>query len=689
MSNKAQANAVKRALKSIPSEDRDVCIKVGMALLSFFGKKKGYLIWDKWLSKGDNYDQTAMKTSWDSFDLNGSITIGTIFHYAKENGFKLTKEERVAVKAAIKDSKANRKQRKAEAKKAKGETYSSAITEKCRSIWNNAEPADEDHPYLVKKQVPPFKLRQDGYNLMVPVTQNGTLVGIQYTNPDGGKWFKKGSVLSGSYYIVGPKGDDVDTVLLCEGWATASSAHMATGLTCVVAFNAGNLKKVALQMADRFPDSEIAVLADDDQWTKGNPGITKATEAAESIGAYLVIPVFKSVKSKPTDFNDLHCLEGIDVVAEQIEEGLDGEPLSKTELKPYSKEKADFQLVSLSNYSKRTNKMHWLIKNYMEMNSVGIIFGDPASGKSFLALEWGFCVATGIDWHGHKVTRGKVVCLVGEGHGGIGRRFEALEHKYGTSTDDFIISTAPAALIDSGNAEMIWELIQDACPDVSLIIVDTLNRNFGGGDENSSHDFALFMQNIDDLFRSNGAAVLIVHHSGHSNKGRGRGSSAIKAAMDVEYRVDKKDDAVTMTCTKAKDFPEPQPKHFNLVAQPLGINDEDGIPVESAVLEPVASLISPTSPTLSDNETAILDSLEKALSKGGKTVDDDNEEGMVRTVVSQDKWKKLALPNINVSSSNHKKSKAAKRKAFNRGKDKLLKLGLIACITNLYFVVDK
>jgi hypothetical protein len=56
-----------------------------------------------------------------------------------------------------------------------------------------------------------------------------------------------------------------------------------------------------------------------DQFTEGNPGKAKAVEAAKAIRARLAAPLFNDTTTKPTDFNDLHKLEGLSCVKTHIE----------------------------------------------------------------------------------------------------------------------------------------------------------------------------------------------------------------------------------------------------------------------------------------------------------------------------------------------------------------------------------
>ena len=117
--------------------------------------------------------------------------------------------------------------------------------------------------------------------------------------------------------------------------------------------------------------------------------------------------------------------------------------------------------------------------------------------------------------------------------------------------------------MDVDSAKSVLETVE-AIGNVKLIVIDTLHRNMGSGDENSSKDFAEFLNNVDTYLKSTGAAVIIIHHSGHDAKERARGSSSIRAAMDVEYQVTK-DDAtgiVTLSNTKMKDFEPPKPLSF-------------------------------------------------------------------------------------------------------------------------------
>src|SRR5262249_7189413 len=108
---------------------------------------------------------------------------------------------------------------------------------------------------------------------------------------------------------------------VAEGYATAATVHQATGAPVVVAFNAGNLLSVARTMRGTLPDIAIVVCADDDYHITGNPGLTRAKEAAAAIGAKVAVPEFGDNRPEEptgewTDFNDMARHLGLDRVKE-------------------------------------------------------------------------------------------------------------------------------------------------------------------------------------------------------------------------------------------------------------------------------------------------------------------------------------------------------------------------------------
>ncbi|MGB4497252.1 MAG: AAA family ATPase [Methylococcaceae bacterium] len=250
--------------------------------------------------------------------------------------------------------------------------------------------------------------------------------------------------------------------------------------------------------------------------------------------------------------------------------------------------------ISLADMMAHEYVANWLIDGLIEQSDLGLIFGASGGGKSFVVLDMAYCIAAGIPYHGRFTKKTGVLYVCGEGHSGLQKRIKAIHIDKGcTELPNIHITTVPAAFIDENSAKAIQNTISQI-GNIGLVLVDTFHRNLGKGDENSAKDIALFLQNIDLYLRSIGVAVLVVHHSGNESIGRSRGSSSIRAAMDVEYEVLKAGGAlddgsiITVSNTKMKNFEQPKP--FSFKFKPVA---------ESVVLEPTDYVKAPAKKSLS------------------------------------------------------------------------------------------
>lgn len=190
--------------------------------------------------------------------------------------------------------------------------------EKSKTLWDRAGDVDPHHPYLVAKAIKPYGAKQLNYSLIIPVRGiDGDLRGLQFIT-ESSKKFKLGTEILGGYHRIGKPKDK--TLLICEGWATGCTLHSATSHAVAVAFTAGNLLPVCKALRMKYPDWRLIVCSDDDYLTPSNPGLTKATEAAQAIGALLAVPQFPDSRgAKDTDHNDLAQLSGHEGVRNSIE----------------------------------------------------------------------------------------------------------------------------------------------------------------------------------------------------------------------------------------------------------------------------------------------------------------------------------------------------------------------------------
>ena len=176
---------------------------------------------------------------------------------------------------------------------------------KASTEYQDAKPADPDHPYLKRKQIKPYRIRQDlkNGNLIIPInSKDGKITSRQTINKEGDKYFLTDGQVKGGYFDLG---ESNESIVICEGFATGASIFEASGYRVRCVFNCLNLKEVAITTRELYPKGHIIIAGDDDHLTKGNPGKTKAEEAAAGVGASVVLPDFGNKRpEKATDFND-------------------------------------------------------------------------------------------------------------------------------------------------------------------------------------------------------------------------------------------------------------------------------------------------------------------------------------------------------------------------------------------------
>lgn len=250
---------------------------------------------------------------------------------------------------------------------------------------------------------------------------------------------------------------------------------------------------------------------------------------------------------------------------------------------------AGFRFIPVANL--KTKSPQWLIKGLMEKDSLVQIFGDPGCGKSFIGIDIACCVAAGRGFHGHQVEPGGALYIAGEGINGIGRRFTAwkIRHRTDFSLLPLFLSTAPASFCDEESMTEVQKAIEATAINPALIVIDTLARNFGPGDENSTQDMSRFIAALDEIRTRHRCTILLIHHSGHADKTRSRGAIALRGALDVEYRMVKNEHGIVQLehAKPPKDFEPPEPLAFEIRTVELGIQDEDGEHVTSAILDRV------------------------------------------------------------------------------------------------------
>ena len=267
--------------------------------------------------------------------------------------------------------------------------------------------------------------------------------------------------------------------------------------------------------------------------------------------------------------------KGFDQQKSSTKDSVDEMCLSK--IRPFLRRLSDITLEPIQ----------FLIDGLIPQGSLSMLFGDPGCGKSFLAIDIAMCIATGSRFHSKPVKRGAVIYIAGEGYRGLTQRAWAwAAHKeIPIESAEIYISRSSVDIPDDDAREKLTSEIYSLLGDnrkPELIVLDTVARNFGGNDENSTRDMGAFITAVDAINAEFDCTTLLVHHTGHADKSRARGAIALKGALDNEYRLSKNDEFLTLECTKAKDFEEPKGMRFML--QPLELQTGGDI-IESAIIK--------------------------------------------------------------------------------------------------------
>ena len=304
---------------------------------------------------------------------------------------------------------------------------------------------------------------------------------------------------------------------------------------------------------------------------------------------------------------------------------------------------------------------NYMVKGWLDRNCLSMLYGPSNAGKTFVALDIAMHIAAGKSWRGLRVNGGPVLYIAAEGGAGIRNRLAAIKRERpDMASAPFTLLPTGLDLHGQGDALAVCEIMPDEAP--ALVVIDTLARSMGAGDENTAKDAAMFVRNCDLIREATGAHVMVIHHTGKDEERGARGSSALRAAVDNEIQVTSDWEILSR---KQRDQEPPEPLHFKLRSVVLGM-DEDGEPVTSAVVD-VAEPPKPTRKPLRGKNEVAMQALYDALRQHG-TTKSGNAWPDNRKVVAVDHWREAC----GVHGLTTGASDSAARQAFKRAKDKLM-----------------
>lgn len=482
--------------------------------------------------------------------------------------FNITLDDTAPIKRNPAEIKRERREREA---KRKAEAEKAAEAQKKRSAelkaeFDAAELATDEHPYLTEKQVKTDgTLRVDKDNTLLISAQDTegnfkTYQRIFAKIPQNGerKKFAKGEgLVAGAFHIMGGEPlNNGDTVLLCEGYATAASIYELIGdrYRVIVGFDAGNLPKVTAAIKSEFPNIIIGIAADDDsaKHKDNNPGIDGAIKACKAGAGGYIKPPFSvdDFKKGLSDWNDYYCAYGAETtraalltaIANPIKPPLSVDVQPEAQTPNYSDEEfaqmyAEYAAAQ-SNYTgdydnpqpehgirvKRINAkdllkkefppIKWAVDGFLPMG-LSLLGGGPKVGKSILALHLSLAVALG----GKALGKIPVEC------GSV--LYLALEDTERRLKERILGSGLDVDNVDLSKLELVTEISRqheggmnylkfwlNNHSDARLVIIDTLQK-FRRPKANKSDWYAedySCMAEFKQLADDYSVPILIIHH---------------------------------------------------------------------------------------------------------------------------------------------------------------------------------
>lgn len=513
-------------------------IQIGMAAKAAGLSFEYFHIWSK---DAANYaGEKDCLTAWNSFDESGGITAATLFHRARQAGWKTPKKSHLnPAKSRHKDFK---KRNNSENNTKKDHSIYAL------EIWETCLPADNTHAYIFKKQGNPDGLRvypsdarpliilgqNVGGYLAVPCFSNGKIQTLQFIPPNGDvKLNLSGEKFNDGYFVVG---QITNCIYVCEGLSAAWTINKASGSASVVSFGVSRMLTVAKVLRSQYPLVQLILVSD-----RGQEELASKI-AAEVAATWIELPSETPENYDVGDYAQEHGYEKLSALLK----------CKKTPPMPLN-------TILANTLPEIFIPADELIEGILISGDGSILYGDSNSGKTFLVIDMACAIARGIDWMGRKTELGLVVYLAAESPASVRRRLQAYQKHHNVRIENFAIVQNPINLFDSDadiNAviELIHLLEKQRGQKVRLIVGDTLARLSAGANENAGQDMGMVVKHFDQIRKECDAHFMLIHHSGKNAAAGARGWSGVRAAVDTEIEITDSSAGRCAEITKQRDL---------------------------------------------------------------------------------------------------------------------------------------
>ena len=435
--------------------------------------------------------------------------------------------------------------------------------------------------------------------------------------------------------------DNDKTIFIVEG---EKDADRLMGLGFLATTNSGGSKNWKQELNKWFKDRRVMLIPDND--TAGYEHIDKI---AQSLLPFTNSIHLLSLADKVKDKGD---------ISDYLDSGGDMEELILSAVN-YEKSPANvFQTMAIDDILSLGNQ-NFLVENLMPEQGMVVLYGQPASYKSFVAIDLCLSISSGMDWQGFDSGRGKCLYIASEGVGGLKKRIKAwLMKNKPEQTPDFHVLAQTINFLNQEELDKLIKTIRTIGDNFELIVVDTVARALSnaGSDENSASDMGSFISACDYIRQEIQCTLLAIHHSGKNESSGLRGSSALLGGVDTSINCRYVKPHVYLGVEKQKDAESIEEIALKVEMKSL-INDTS---VTLEKVNDVENTITSSKPKLGANQKLIYDIVVKALDSDVAKTEWINADCGEQTYVNISVLEFYAMAQLTEKTTSHK-NQALKR----------------------------
>ena len=192
-------------------------------------------------------------------------------------------------------------------------------------------------------------------------------------------------------------------------------------------------------------------------------------------------------------------------------------------------------------------EIDWLIKDWIEEETIVFIYGRKFSYKTYVALTFMYLCHLGKPLDTHKTKYGKnILYAVTEGRNTMRNRYEAMKQFYGQNNNPNSETRFHVYSDDWSWDEAYIDDFVNKYKSFDVFVFDCLSQSLGGDSLNNDSTARKVYRGLNKIKNEMKATVIVIHHTG-KNPTKGMMGSAVPGNhADTEIKVDGSKKTITL-----------------------------------------------------------------------------------------------------------------------------------------------